>query len=87
MFNDATAADLVQQMIVVTIKLALPVLAAGVFFGLVVSLLQSITSMQDQTLSTVPKILAMLVIAALIMPWILQRLVEYARDLFTLVGS
>jgi flagellar biosynthetic protein FliQ len=52
----------------------------------VVSLLQSVTSIQDQTLAFVPKIVVMVVAAAVLIPWIAQRLVEYAASLFSLTS-
>ena len=52
--------------------------------GLIISLLQSITSIQDQTLTFVPKIVVMVGVAALLIPWIAFRLAEYASEMFTL---
>jgi flagellar biosynthetic protein FliQ len=52
--------------------------------GLVVSIFQSVTSIQDQTITFVPKIVVMIVVAALLLPWITARLVEYTSDLLSL---
>jgi flagellar biosynthetic protein FliQ len=52
--------------------------------GLVISLLQSVTSIQDQTLSFVPKIVVMILATVLLIPWIAIRLSEYASELFRL---
>jgi flagellar biosynthetic protein FliQ len=52
--------------------------------GLVISLLQSITSIQDQALTFVPKIVVMVAVAALLVPWIAFRLAEYAAEMLTL---
>ncbi|MCE7974879.1 MAG: flagellar biosynthetic protein FliQ [Leptolyngbya sp. PLA1] len=82
---DESAVELVREALIITLKIAAPILLAGLVVGLIVSLLQSVTSIQDQTLSFVPKIVVMVVAAALLIPWVAQRLVEYASDLFRLI--
>ena len=82
---DESTVQLVREMLVVALKIAAPMLAAGVCVGLIISIVQSVTSVQDQTLTFVPKICVMMIVAAILIPWIVQRLVEYAADLFTLV--
>jgi flagellar biosynthesis protein FliQ len=84
-YDDTTLA-LVRDTLIITLKLAAPILAAGVVVGLLVSIFQSITSIQDQTITFVPKIIVMIVVAAILLPWITSRLVEYASDLFKLTG-
>jgi len=68
-----------------SIKIGAPILIAGMAVGLVISLLQSITSIQDQTLSTVPKIVVMVIAAIALLPWVVQRLMEYAAELLKVV--
>jgi flagellar biosynthetic protein FliQ len=87
MHYDETAIDLAREMLIITLKIAAPMLAAGVVVGLVVSIFQSITSIQDQTVTFVPKIVIMIVVAALLLPWITTRLVEYAAELLSLVAG
>ena len=79
---DESAVFLVRETLLAALKIAAPVLMAGVIIGLVVSLFQSVTSIQDQTLTFVPKIAAMILVAALLLPWITIRLTEYASVLF-----
>src|SRR5882757_1618009 len=74
---DETAIDLARDMLVIALKLAAPILAAGVIVGLMVSIFQSVTSIQDQTVTFVPKIVVMIVVAILLLPWIAGRLMEY----------
>jgi flagellar biosynthetic protein FliQ len=76
-----------REMLMVTLKIAAPILAAGVLVGLIVSIFQSVTSIQDQTVTFVPKIVVMLVVALLLLPWIAAKLVEYAADLLWLVSG
>lgn len=84
MVDDATGVEMVRQALIITLKIAAPILLAGIIVGLIISLLQSVTSIQDQTLSFVPKIVVMILAAVLLIPWIAVRLSEYASELFRL---
>lgn len=75
--------ELARQAIVLLIFLSLPVLVTGLIVALVVSMLQAVTQVQDPTLSLVPRILAMLLVLALTAPWMLSKLVEFGREMFT----
>jgi flagellar biosynthesis protein FliQ len=84
MTYDESTLELVREALFITLKIAAPILLAGLVVGLVISLLQSVTSIQDQSLSFVPKIVVMVAAAALLIPWVALRLVEYAAELFRL---
>ncbi len=81
---DESTIEMIRTALVITLKVTAPILAAGVLVGLVISIFQSVTSIQDQTISLVPKIVVMLVVAILLAGWIIQRLVDYTAQLFTL---
>jgi flagellar biosynthetic protein FliQ len=83
MSNEA-ALELVRTALLITLKIAGPILAAGLVVGLIISIVQSVTSIQDQTLSFVPKIAVMLIATILLVPWIAERLIEYATELLSL---
>lgn len=83
---DESILDLVRNALLVTLKIAGPILAAGLVIGLVISILQSITSIQDQSLSFVPKIAVMVMVAVLLLSWIVERLVAFSASMFTLTG-
>ncbi len=85
-YDEATLA-LVRDALMITLKIAGPILAAGVLVGLAISVLQSVTSIHDQSLTFVPKILAMVALAVLLLPWIARRLIEYTVELFTLFAG
>lgn len=87
MVYDENTLSLVRDALLITLKIAGPILAAGVLVGLLISILQSVTSIHDQSLTFVPKILAMIALAILLLPWIARRLVEYTTELFTLFAS
>jgi flagellar biosynthetic protein FliQ len=85
MHYDDTIVELVREALIIALKIGAPVLMAGMVIGLLISILQSITSIQDQTLSTVPKIVVMVFTAAMLIPWVAHRLLEYAAELLRLV--
>ncbi len=71
----------------VTVQTALlvgaPVLAIATVVSLAVSILQVLTSVQDATVATVPRLLAAAIAAVLLMPWMLKRLSSFAVQLFS----
>lgn len=79
--NDA-AIFLVRDTLIEAMRIAMPILMAGVVIALIISIIQSVTSIQDQTLTFVPKILVMVGVAAILLPWIVARLMEFATQLF-----
>lgn len=76
--------EMVRDVLLLVLRVGGPVLVAGVFIGLIVSLFQSLTSIQDQTLSFVPKILGMIVVALLLLPWMIAQLVEFTVEMLRL---
>jgi flagellar biosynthetic protein FliQ len=76
------ALDLGREALLTTLVVAAPVLAAGIVVGLVISLLQALTQLHDQTLTIVPKIIAMLVAAFFFAPWLAYHVLEYTRAMF-----
>lgn len=59
-----------------------PILVIGLVVGLVISLFQAVTQLQEQTLTFVPKIAAMVVAGAIFIPWIAEQMITYARRMF-----
>jgi flagellar biosynthetic protein FliQ len=76
--------DIIREALVITLKIATPILLAGVVIGLVISVLQSVTQIQDQALTFVPKIIVMLLASLLLIPWIVDRLVAFTQEMFVL---
>lgn len=81
---DEQTVDLVRQALIITIKIAAPILLAGIVVGLIISIIQSVTSIQDQTINLVPKIVVMVAAVVLLIPWIVHRLVEYTQEILKL---
>jgi flagellar biosynthesis protein FliQ len=76
--NPAYATDLLKMLMTSAVTLAAPILLTAMVIGLAVSLFQSVTSIQEQTLTFVPKVLAIVLLLILLMPWMLRTLVEFA---------
>lgn len=76
------ATDLVRQTLFLALLISAPMLLIGMVVGIIISLFQAVTQIQEQTLTFVPKIAAMIIAAILLMPWIAQRLLEYAATVF-----
>ena len=62
--------------------LAAPPLLAGLLVGVIVSIFQSVTQIQEQTLVQVPKMFVVVVVLMLAMPWMLQLLVNFTANVF-----
>src|SRR5208283_5679356 len=75
--NAAVAADLLKTLILEAVTLATPILLTAMAIGLAISLFQSVTSIQEQTLTFVPKVLAIIGLLIVLMPWILRTLIEF----------
>ena len=65
------------------IKVSLPVLLVSLCVGLIISIFQTVTSIQEQTLTFVPKIVCVFVALAILGNWMMNSMVEYATELWT----
>ena len=74
------AVEAARKALVVALELSAPVLGVGMLVGLIVSVVQAATQIQDQTLSFVPKILAMATALFLLLPWLLQVMTGYLEE-------
>ncbi len=80
--TDQTILDIGAKALWVTIEVSAPVLAAALFMGVLVSIFQAATQINEQTLSFVPKILLITVALVICGPWILHVMMEFTTDLF-----
>jgi len=79
--DPSEAVALTQQAMITALIVSAPLLVVGVLVGLLIGLAQALTQVQDQTVSFVPKIVAMLAALVLSLPWLIQKMVEYSQDL------
>ena len=80
--NPQQATDLIRNTLILALIVSAPMLVIGLVVGIIVSLFQAVTQIQEQTLSFIPKIVAMVASAILLFPWISQHLMEYAATVF-----
>ena len=76
---------LLQKMFVLVLELATPVLVVGVVVGLAVSIFQSITQIQESTLTIVPKIIIGVVTIILLMPWMMNLMASTVNEFFNMI--
>lgn len=79
--SEQQAVDLVRQTLVTTFWLGLPLLGVGFIAGVVMSLVQIVTSMQDSAFGTVPRLAAFLAALILFLPWMLMKLMAFTTAL------
>ena len=60
-----------------------PVLLAGMIVGLVISLFQTLTQIQEQSVVFVPKMIVMLLVLSVMLPWLISRMLQYTTDLIS----
>ena len=65
-----------------TLAISLPMLGVGLIVGIIVSVLQAATQIQETTLTFVPKIIAVFLALLVAFPWIMDKMIIYTQDLF-----
>lgn len=80
--TDSSVLDLAQRSVAVALMLSAPVLGFGLVVGLLVSVFQAATQIQEMTLSFVPKILAAAAAIVLFGPWMMRSLITFTTKLF-----
>ena len=78
--------DIAVQAVWLIIKCSAPMLIASLVVGLIISIFQTVTSIQEQTLTFVPKLLVILLILIICGDWILSNIVTFIRDLYDKFG-
>jgi flagellar biosynthetic protein FliQ len=81
--DSQAAIDLCRNALLSALIIGAPMLLVGMAAGLVIGLIQALTQIQDQTVSFVPKLLAMAAVMIACLPWLMMRLVEFTREVFT----
>jgi len=78
-----TVLTLTQQALEMTVLVSAPLLGAALVTGLLVSLFQAATQINEMTLSFIPKLLVLVLVLILAGPWMLNMMLDYMRRLFT----
>jgi flagellar biosynthetic protein FliQ len=85
--DQTTAVNLATQAMTLAMEVGGPLLLVGLAVGLVVSLFQAVTQIQEQTLSFIPKIVGVALVIVVLGPWMLGQLVSYTQNLFHSIPS
>ena len=83
--DDALFTNVFVETMRVTLLLSLPILLSGLIVGLIISILQATTSIQEQTLTFVPKIIAIIVALVIFGPWMALTITEFSLQIFELI--
>lgn len=75
--NTEQAIEILRSLITTSLLVVGPILITAIIIGVIVSLLQSVTSIQEQTLTFVPKMLAIALVLIVSAPWILRLLMQF----------
>ncbi|HRP69038.1 MAG TPA: flagellar biosynthesis protein FliQ [Turneriella sp.] len=84
--NEADVISVMRDAVWLTIKLSAPALLTSLLVGLVISIIQTTTSIQEQTLTFVPKLIAVLIVLLFFASWMIHSITDYTRDLMHLIG-
>lgn len=85
--NSQNVIDLSMKAIYAGTELATPLLVTALVVGLLVSVFQAATQINEATLSFLPKIAAMIIVLALVSPWMLERMKDYTRSLYNQIPA
>lgn len=75
------AVELGRNAIWISLLISAPVLLTGLVVGLAIGLLQALTQIQEQTVAFVPKIVVMVLVLSITLPWLIAQMLQYSTDL------
>jgi flagellar biosynthetic protein FliQ len=84
--NQQTVIDIAMQAIYASTELSVPLLVTALVVGLVISVFQAATQINEATLSFLPKIAAMLIVLALVSPWMIRRMTDYTQNVYSQIA-
>ena len=85
--SEADAITLLRDAIWLTVKLSAPILVLSMIVGLIISIIQTTTSIQEQTLTFVPKLFAIVLAIILFASWMIQTLSDYTKEIIHMIGN
>ena len=85
--NTDQVVSLATQAMSLALKISIPLLGVGLVVGVLISIIQAVTSIQEQTLSFIPKVLAMAVVLVVGGPWMLNQLLSYTTELWSSIPN
>ena len=85
--NEIAVLEVGREAMVVVLKTAAPIMVTGMLIGLIIALFQALTTIQEMTLTFVPKILVIFVATVVFLPFMMTTLVEFGRSLFDRIAT
>jgi flagellar biosynthetic protein FliQ len=79
--------SLATQAMSLALKISLPLLGVGLLVGVIISIIQAVTQIQEQTLAFIPKVLAMAAVLVIGGPWMLNQLLSYTAELWSSIPN
>ena len=77
------AIDIGRDAILVMLLASAPVLVTGLIVGLITGIFQAVTQINEQSLSFIPKLIAVVIVVSLLLPWMINQLVHYSTNLIS----
>lgn len=85
--NEAQFLTIIQSVFMLVLELSAPILIVSVVVGLIISIFQSVTQIQEATLTFVPKMIAGVLTIIITMPWMLSRFMQSVNDWFAMLQT
>lgn len=85
--DEAVFLNIFQKFLVLILQMSAPVLLITIVVGLIISIIQSVTQIQEQTLTFVPKIFAGIIILIITMPWMITTFVSVVNEMFEYIPT
>ncbi|MBO5948846.1 flagellar biosynthetic protein FliQ [bacterium] len=85
--EDSIVIQIIQTAMILTIQVSTPVLAVGIIVGLLISIFQSVTQIQESTLTFVPKLFCGIITFIIVLPWTIQIFRTTTNELFDLIPT
>ncbi len=76
---------LLQKMFILTLQISVPILLVGVVIGLIVSIFQTVTQIQESTLTFVPKIVGCVILLIFLLPWMFSIFITTVNEFMTMI--
>ena len=81
--TDAFVLQTIREAMMMVLIVAVPILAGGMLMGLIVSILQATTQIQEQSLSFIPKLIVVILLIIVLAPWIINIMVGFTTEIFS----
>ncbi len=83
--NQDVVITLLQKMFILTLEISVPILLVGVVLGLLVSIFQTVTQIQESTLTFVPKIVGCVLLLIFLMPWMISMFITTVNEFMDMI--